>query len=352
MYKAIIVDDEIMIKKSLTKLIEQYDGRFRVIGEAEDGQEALALVKQLSPDLVITDIHMPVMDGLELIREIRGNKPNVEIVVISGYAEFEYARESLKYGVAEYLLKPLKPAELRQTLDRVYGKIHSSRNNILKQSEILLDCRKKSETLTDLIWSLQEQEALRVMEQNHGDFTATLAQWENLAQAYELLFTLVIRELHRRLEDVPFASILDERFQGDPDQLLLKAKSHIVRMMETLRAMRNLAYRERIRRAVAYIDEQYHRESLNLSEVAEKANMSPSYFSRLFKEEMGIGFLQYITKLRMGKAKQLLRDPAYKTFEVASAVGYSDYTHFAKTFKKQEGISPTDYRKQTEGTIS
>lgn len=116
MKKILLVEDERMIRAGLKKLIEDVIGGYTVSGEADSGGEALRIFDHVDPDIVITDIRMPGMRGLEMIRQLRALHRDLPVIVISGYAEFEYAREAIRYGVTSYLLKPVDRVELMQAL--------------------------------------------------------------------------------------------------------------------------------------------------------------------------------------------------------------------------------------------
>ncbi|MFS0723407.1 response regulator transcription factor [Paenibacillus sp. 1P07SE] len=118
MYKVILVEDEVTIRNGLKQLIEDTIGGYRVIGEANHGKEALELLHVMQPDLLISDIRMAEMDGLEMIKRIRESHRQLHLIILSGYAEFEYAKHALRYGVADYLLKPIDRVELKQVLDK------------------------------------------------------------------------------------------------------------------------------------------------------------------------------------------------------------------------------------------
>jgi YesN/AraC family two-component response regulator len=123
MRNVLIVEDEDVIRQGLKKILEELIGGYRLSGEARDGGEALNLLESSEPDIVLTDIRMTGMDGLDLIKQIRRVKPKLPIIVISGYADFEYARQALKYNVTDYLLKPVDRQELAHVLDRLFGAI-------------------------------------------------------------------------------------------------------------------------------------------------------------------------------------------------------------------------------------
>lgn len=123
MLKVFLAEDETLIREGLRDNIpwEQYGYRF--VGEAADGEMALPLIRKTKPDVLITDIKMPFMDGLSLSRIVREELPKTKIIIISGYDDFEYAREAIAIGVDQYLLKPVTRMNLRKVLQELKEKI-------------------------------------------------------------------------------------------------------------------------------------------------------------------------------------------------------------------------------------
>lgn len=142
-YSIVVVEDELFIRQNIVKKIRQITTQFRIIGEASDGESALKIIEKNPPDLVITDIRMPIMDGLELIKNLYFAFPNVKVIIISGFNDFEYAKKALQLGVKDFLLKPIVTEDFQQALQ-----------NIL----ILLDRENKS--LSDMV-----QENVKTMSQ-------------------------------------------------------------------------------------------------------------------------------------------------------------------------------------------
>ncbi|WP_373229205.1 response regulator [Cohnella sp.] len=119
MIKVMIVEDEAPIQRSIKSAVESADDRFEVIATAYNGQEALMLVQELQPDIIITDIRMPVMDGLALTEKVRELYPHIQIILLSGYQEFDYARKAMLLGVVHYLLKPVSRKQIKELLETV-----------------------------------------------------------------------------------------------------------------------------------------------------------------------------------------------------------------------------------------
>ena len=123
MLKVFLVEDEFVIREGIKNNIDWKAHGYEFCGEAGDGELAYPMIQKLRPDIVITDIRMPFMDGLELSRLIRKELPDTEIIILSGYQEFEYAKEAIKLGVAQYLSKPINGEELLAELDELSAKI-------------------------------------------------------------------------------------------------------------------------------------------------------------------------------------------------------------------------------------
>lgn len=139
MYRIVIAEDEEEVRRRIVKHINESGRDYQIVGEAGDGGEAVEVVRRLRPDMLLTDICMPNVNGLELIRQIRAVDKDLPIVVVSGYDEFSYAREAMSMGVREYLLKPFLPSELFEVLDKTKELIEQNRqlaeNNITYSKE-------------------------------------------------------------------------------------------------------------------------------------------------------------------------------------------------------------------------
>lgn len=129
-YRVVVAEDEPLILGNMVKKIINMNIGFEVVGTADDGKTALELIEKLSPDVLVTDIRMPVMDGLELLRITSSKYPGIKKIVISGYDDFKYAQQALKYEALDYLLKPLKAEELLEAFSRVRISLDAHRGAI------------------------------------------------------------------------------------------------------------------------------------------------------------------------------------------------------------------------------
>ena len=119
LYRIMLVDDEEEVRKAMIRQMDWERLGFTVVGDAENGQEALEKLEQLEPEVIMTDIRMPYMDGLTLTARIREKYPSIKILIFSGYDDFEYAQQAIKLNVAEYILKPVNGEELAEILNRI-----------------------------------------------------------------------------------------------------------------------------------------------------------------------------------------------------------------------------------------
>ena len=123
MYKVAIIDDEPLIVEGLSKTMAWEKWNCQVAGTAGDGKAGMDLIREIRPDIVITDICMPKMDGLKMIAGLKSEFPDMQLIILTGYREFEYARQAISLGVSRFLLKPSKMNELEEAVDTVTKKL-------------------------------------------------------------------------------------------------------------------------------------------------------------------------------------------------------------------------------------
>jgi two-component system response regulator YesN len=253
MIKVLVVEDEYLVRKGLVLTTPWENYGLEVIGEAENGKEGLLLATELRPDLVITDIRMPKMDGLELIERLEG-VIDAEYLIISGYNEFEYAKQAMRLGVRDYLLKPIDDEELYQILERLSGLIQSKKKLQKVQDSLPLIQDSKlqlfNEYLSDNEWKVKEN---------------------YIREAIKYL------KLHYR-EDLNIRKVADS---------LKISESYLSRLfkMETGYTFVEYLTNYRIKKAIELLKEK----SEKVYEIAEMVGYSDSrYFSALFRKYVGV----------------------------------------------------------------
>lgn len=244
MYSLIIVDDDSGTSNNLGNYFPWEEHGFQVIEKFYDGYSAYQYLKLHRVDLVISDIKMPIMDGIELAKWLYEQHRKEKLIFISGYKDFDYAQKAMEYGVSYYCLKPVTYPEIKQKL-----------SNIKK---------------------MLEQE--------------------------------------KRAEQIEKPDVEEQSIQM-----------------------------KQIRKCKDYIKANY--KEVSLESIAEYMKMNPSYLSRFFKEYAKTNLFSYIQEVRMKMALEFLQNEEYRTiYEVGEKVGYSNQISFTKTFRKNYGITPTEYR--------
>jgi two-component system response regulator YesN len=548
-YKVFLVEDEIVTREGIRDNVNWEADGFQFCGEASDGEMALSLLDAARPDVLITDIRMPFMDGLQLSKIVRDRMPHTKIVILSGHDEFQYAQAAIKLGVTEYLLKPVGVQDLHDVLRRVAALIERERRDeadlhhlqsqvaesraALRQSlllrlvmgmvsaadaieqaqalgmdlvarwylvglvqvgnaagrgpncvagvqqiaadvtrsspDVYLLCKNSNELvlilkghapehlraeadfllgsiihlaeaarcpvqmgmgapkphLRDLYYSfvealgdiqVQAQSPLQAQPDDVGGRTpagpsspgraadrAAERATERAAEHGELLkvdklavgnylrygvkedvdgfLSALVRPLSPAAQQSPLlknyllmdivvaAAQFVHELGGDvgavvPDltavedlltavrtvgEILPQARTILLQALEFRDSYLNEPYAAMMRQVKQHLATHYADPALSLPEVARAINLSPSHFSMVFGQESGTTFRSYLTEIRIGKAKELLRTTTLRPSEIAVQVGYSDPHYFSHVFRKQTGLTPTEFRSRPRG---
>ena len=534
--KVFLVEDEMVIRRGIKNSIDWEKEGYIFCGEASDGELAYPMIIKEKPDILITDIRMPFMDGLELCKLVKEELPNIKILILSGYDEFDYAKEAIRLGVTEYLLKPISSGKLLEALNGVSESIRREKEdkdlvrkymeemrdntehekqkffeqmiagnlsmadaletgkkyemnlsagmyNLLlfrftlgkenrKSGELLGEAEYAIEKLTERLeyvfefqrgvegWAFllmadnEEQMSERVKElskdleeimKNYstiayfggiGQPVARLRELEeSFREAERALAARFTMELNRiiSVEDIRMAQNVDtlddieitsfgeiektrtmlEKFlnNGAEDEIdefvdvyinelpeenlksvlmrqYIIMDAYIVMMsfcekiegiegemqaqseelknsmktIQTLEEIKNYIrmllkkiigvrdtisgrrYSDIIEIAKDQIRKTYMSDEISLNTIAAEVGMSPSYFSSIFSKEMGKTFVEYLTEIRMDRAKELLMCSSMKTSEIGYEVGYKDPHYFSYIFKKTQNCTPKEFR--------
>lgn len=544
MLKIFLAEDEVIVRETIKRMIPWENLGFELVGEAADGEMALPLLLRQKPDLLITDIKMPFMDGLTLAKVAKKEIPGLKVVILSGYDDFNYAKQAINIGVEDYLLKPITKNALIERLTEIrsryehektqkeyYEKFHremqayeknSSRDffeALVSGSMDMMEIYRRSEKLgLDIVaeaynvliftmnceedfsgqregYSEWEAESLELLEEFFSENTSAMLfrcnifsygvlikgqketigentrscvseiqrildrkeqkrQWfvaagepvERLSQIQKSYYSASRAFSQRYLYDEnilyydEMASMEKKNVTEDDSTYLQKVdvnalnpvilqkflsnglleetenfvkdyfyaigqeplESLVFRnyvtlnvrfsvmsflkeigcdtrtleqedtedvLSESSKSLENaIAYAEKIisqaialrdqnsgnknrsilKTAVDFIDSHYMEEDMSLNKAANAANVSANHFSTLFSQNMGQTFIEYLTNLRMNKAKEYLRCTSMRSSEIAGEIGYKDAHYFSYLFKKTQGMTPSDYRKARE----
>lgn len=345
MLKVMIVDDDVNVGKCLRALIDWKSLGYEIVAEAFNGSEAYQMAIDTNPDVIITDIKMPVMDGTELCKKIRESMCDVSIIFLSAYEDFSTAQLALKYNVNEYILKPINKKKVAMLSD------------ILAQ---LAENYKNKDYFNNLLRNKDmEKEILRHLKVGDVDYFVdffeefTQCSVGDFAVVKEACFKLV-NILYDYLEYVGIDGEITSKKRPKTFFELeeLKKKMDMVTFTSKLyfdilqfgNKKKDDYYHTIMANIKSYIQNNYGDPSFNVSSVADKFNFSPDYIGKLFSQFNGTTISAYIAAIRLNKAIELLRDTEISINDITSIVGYASPNYFAKVFKKSQNLTPSEYR--------
>lgn len=360
-YKVVIIDDEPWTREVIKSLGEWESKGIEIAGEASDGEYGLELIRQVSPDIILTDVRMPQLSGIDLIDIIRKEGNQAFVLFISGYDNYDYIRSALKLDVVDYLLKPIKKEELNHQLDQCITLL-SKRNETVRLETntetgfLDVNWAGKFYALRDALYDSLCSSNLQVIKQKFDAIrllVTTENETKNLSKGnmiciYYTLMNILERFIQRQ-EFMPGEIYKEEAttFVFSRESTLEEMLSFVLRLYlkasETIQEItrnRNKLDLEKIKK---YIQETYT-EGITLEQTAQFFYVSKEYLSKSFKAAVGRGFSEYVTALRMEKAKELILEYKIPIKEVGSLVGYVDQAHFYKTFKKYYNQTPGEIR--------
>lgn len=357
--RVVIIDDEPWTRGVILNLAQWSRLGLEVVGEAADGETGLELIHRVMPDIVITDVKMPRIGGIELVQKLRAEGFRIPVLIISGYDDFSYVRSALKLGVTDYLLKPIKAQELNQQLQRcvdLLNKEDVAKPKTVMQAGFFADgwedsyysTRKKLETALQLgnqgKISAQFQELYDVIRQHEGEQPANPV----MIGVYYALMLPLQKYVETR------GSTREEIFAGKNTVFVFSRDNTLKQMLDFLQdlyltAVRQIEKQQQQRTRLdipavcRYVQENYA-QGVTLEQTAEVFHVSKEYLSKAFKAYQKEGFSEYVTSLRMERAYELIADYHAPLKEVGAMVGYFDLAHFYKTFKKYFGKTPGEVR--------
>lgn len=364
MIKVFLVEDEAIIRRGIKKNVEWEKNGFEFVGEAGDGEYAYPQILKTEPDILITDIKMPFMDGLELSHLVKKILPNTKIIILSGYNEFEYAKEAITIGISEYLLKPVTAASLTAVLRKVKEEIREEKEKSRLLERYFVSYEKYNAFLDKTDYTGVDRKLIQdflklgsageegmfideylaaVGENNYRSFL--LRQYMTIdiffcVQEFLKGLSVCADEIPPELGDIkyiPKIVVSEEQTVSYLKELFAFAISERDRVSGN-------RYGSLIDTAKQYLAEHFESNDVSLNTVAAQVGVSSSYFSSIFKQETGQSFVEYLTKLRIDKACELLRCTTLRTAEIGERVGYNDPHYFSATFKKVTGVSPKNYK--------
>lgn len=345
MLKILLVDDEKYAIEGLISMLDWNRFQGELTGTASSGEEAVALMETLIPDVIISDIKMGGMNGIDLARIVHEKNENIQMILLTAHGEFEFARQAIQYGVIDYILKPITREKIGQLNDLLAR----------KQEQLLLQ-RKSYLTVWDDSLKQQLLEALKTNDRGILDEFFQSALFAELMNGNDCnpVGIQLINYLYAYLNDMNLEQQAISYSRNETMENFLDMTSRQEKMdyiitkyydLLTSVSQQKSAHTEAIAAyAFRYIGEHYCEPDFNLSGLSYAMHVSLSHLSTVFKQTTGNNLISYVTELRLEKARELLSDMQYSISEVAALSGYSDAKYFAKLFKKKMGSTPSEYR--------
>ena len=338
MYKVLFVDDDETIGFIVSKMKVWENSNFKITRYAQNGKEALLVLEKESFDLIITDIRMPIVDGLELLENIRKREDKTFLVLASTYSEFEYAKRGLQNGAIDYIIKPITEENLKELFIRV-EKLLKEKEDKPKETNLKVS-KDRIDKWYNLFINLEEtpknlkdkylKELNDIVKEEKVIFSELLFEgiWEKIVKVFPWLV---------KLENIEFL-FKEESFEKEVEE-------KIYNIQEIVKKYKLNNYDSLINNVSEVILKNIGKDKL-LDIISEELQLSKDYIGKLFKNKIGITLNEYSTILKMEYGKKLLNGSNKKVYEISEELGYSTVDYFSKLFKNYTGFTPVQYRKK------
>ncbi|WP_159881274.1 response regulator [Paenibacillus puerhi] len=368
MIKVLIVDDDNLVRKGLISILpwEQYG--MEVVGEAKNGEKALELLASLKVDLLLTDLAMPVMSGMELMRIVRKQYPQIFIVVLTLHQDFEYIQECLRLGAIDYIAKvEMEQENSGEVFMRVKARILEEQLKISSASESGESKSKELEMFYDIIigetlGSINEDRLTDLKKRGQAlgwvhrvsEFECFLEDLKNMQLPPAKLMSFLHSQWN--VWDRIYNSVTENHIElPDSFHSWTEVKDWLYEVRELVaKAIGKAQYSEEVKDCIARAVQAMHdelSESVHASEMAKRVNMSRSYFSQCFKDLIGMTYNEYLRHIRMEKAKEYLQYTQKTIQWITENTGYTDQKYFSRIFQEKTGMLPSEYRQLTHSEI-
>jgi len=354
MIKVVIVDDEPWNREFIRNLGDWEKLGMEVAAEADDGLEAIRILDTIQPQIVIMDMRMPGVDGVRLLELLHDRHMGIRSIVVSGYDDFIYTKNAIRYKAMDYLLKPVDPQELNAALAKCKSEIENAyeKNKTLAPDpewsrRIALFKQTLAYHFNDLnASSVRGMFAQLEQEQRLADDESSGALSRLVEELHVLLHILLVEngiedELAQLFNETLLTNHPSKRFIfATISEAYLQALDRLVLQ----RKFKNKLNLEEVRQ---FIDRHFE-EALSLERLARLFFVSKEYLSKAFKQRYNRNVTDYVLEVRMNKARMLLLDEQLSIKSVAEMTGYEDISYFHRVFKKYFGVAPGEMLRTNE----
>lgn len=340
-----IADDELFVREGLKTLINWEELGFQLIGDFDNGESIIEEMIANPPDVVILDIQMPSKTGLEVAAWIYEHKLDIQVILLTAYSQFQYAKEAIDYQVKYYIVKndllEELPKRLAQLAEEKRDKESSHQSMSMDQGRLqsLFGALEMKDILTfeTGLEELKLELSKMVDEERKPILLLLYTQMKEYIRLHSLSKTKIFLLKEEEIENLFLA-------EEDLVQLTTWVCQSLERMMKkTLDSVQG--EEQIIWKIKEYIDSHYM-EKLSLESLADYIHINKFYLSRVFKEKMKENLFDYINAFRIKKAKYYIEHTHHKIYEIANLVGLEDTAYFSRVFKKYTGLSPSEYGKK------
>ena len=335
MYKLLLADDESIIREGIAAMVNWEALDVTLCASCADAFAALDSMTDDMPDLLLTDVRMPGMTGLELIERARLMNPMLESMVLSGFEEFEYARQAMKYGVREYLVKPCTKEEIEDAIRRACLEVDKRRERALQlRGEREDQVHRLMVALNEIVSGPLPVEGI---ERRLLEMEKTV---QDISVLRDALFAALTGGVEPAQAEWAFSMIQDVLHAGEHPVPVMAAC--LVKLRGTGHEVRGF-----VQQMTDYVHENYSNEALSLQFIADEVlYRNAEYIGRAFSHATGLKFSAYLLKVRMEHAKALMAaHREMRSYEIAEQVGMGGNPHyFSQMFRKYTGITPKEYR--------
>jgi len=332
MFKCMIIDDDKLIVNDLIHIVDWKSLGVEIAAVAYNGKQGLLKYGQSIPAVIFTDIRMPFVDGLEMIRAVRARDSWVRFIVLTAYSEFSYVKEALELGASGYILKNQISRDVIETT------LATVKAELFEQSKMTVL------TIESVIRSFLDGDRL-----NPSDTTRYLERAFEVYKAGQFEWSL------QELRDIVEKLFGQEYVQNEKKDMYKPPLAESFALFEwikdRLKQIARWAQEEKrqispmISRARSFVDENYNKKDLNIKMISDFLALSPSWLSVRFRKETGQTINEYITDARIREATRLIKQGRYRLYEIAEMVGYGSSRYFSKVFLQKTGYSPHSFGK-------
>lgn len=369
MYNLLIAEDEADERALIRFLLKEFDYKFHIM-EAANGRDALALLQNNHIDILLSDVQMPFLDGIELVRTIKEENPDIEVLFFSGFDDFVYVKTALSLKAVNYILKPVSPEEFYKSLSEIVCRLDSNKLQYVKSEQYIethfrdVTPDAANGTMEDHAMDgsanllLQDIEAALRLKQPEQlellvhSFLDKYADTPNLSHIYiRYICTTLLQKLCSALPSLPsdeLQNVAHEIYSLRHFSDIIELINHYLSLVTSSFQQEQNASSYAVYQVQQYVQTHY-KEDLTLNTLANMVYLNPNYLSNVFAQTTGCTLSKYIKQIRMEKAQELLLNTNMKIADIGQEIGYPTTSYFCKTFQKIFGTTPERFRQGERG---